>query len=90
MLTRVAHVRVDEQRALAKLCKHGCQIGREPAAPLAALRAGDRENPPAGVVEPAQDQLAAQRPQGLDGFALRHIAGDEIVRGRRAVNRALL
>ena len=79
MLARMPHVRVDQQRTLPELGKHGRQIGRKPTAAIAALCAGDRQDPAACIVEPPQDDLTAQRAQRLNHITLRHVGRDDII-----------
>jgi hypothetical protein len=67
VLARRAHVGVDEQGAFAELGEDDGEIRRQVGAALAALGADDRQHLAfLGAVEPAQHELAADRPQLLD------------------------
>ena len=80
MLTRLAHVGVDQQRALAELREDDRQVGGEIAAPFAALGADDGQHLAfLGAVEPAQHQLAADGSDLFDARAERLVGGDEVV-----------
>src|SRR6202521_1291734 len=79
VLARMPHVGIDQQRSLAELREHRRQIRGQPATALAAFSAGNREHFAGGVVEPAQNQLAAQRAQRFHRLALRLMSRDDII-----------
>jgi hypothetical protein len=66
VLSRIAHVRIDQQRRLAKLCKRHGKVGGEEAATIAALGTDDGERVAAGAaVEPAEHELGAKPTERL-------------------------
>ena len=79
MLSRVAHVRIDEQRARAGLRKHGREIGCEYAAAFAALGADDRERGMRRLRLRLQEKPAADAAQSLDHGAAGVVGGDDLV-----------
>src|ERR1039458_9676478 len=79
MLARMTHICIYEECALADLGEHGCQIGGEPTASLAALGTDDRQHLAGGALKPTDGELSAQYPKSLHAFGLRTVCGDHVI-----------